>query len=61
MLILTRRMGDSVLLRYPGGEIVVTCLSMQGPTGTEVRMGFDAPKDVKIIRSEILDKYTPDD
>ena len=57
MLILTRRLGDSVLLKYPGGEITVTYLSLQGPTGTEIRMGFDAPKDVNIVRSEILDRY----
>jgi carbon storage regulator CsrA len=57
MLILTRRMGDSVLLKYPGGEILVTYLSLQGPTGTEIRIGFDAPEDVNIVRSEILDRY----
>jgi len=57
MLILTRRLGDSVLLKYPGGEITVTYLSQQGPKGTEVRMGFDAPDDVNIVRSEILDRY----
>lgn len=57
MLILTRRMGDSVLLKYPGGEITVTYLSQQGPTGTEIRIGFDAPEDVNIVRSEILDRY----
>lgn len=57
MLILTRRLGDSVLLKYPGGEITVTYLSSQGPTGTEIRVGFDAPKDVNIVRSEILDRY----
>jgi carbon storage regulator CsrA len=61
MLILTRRMGDSVLLKYPGGQITVTCLSRQGPTGDEIRIGFDAPREVDIIRSEILDKYYPDE
>jgi sRNA-binding carbon storage regulator CsrA len=50
-------MGDSVLLKYPGGEITVTYLSQQGPTGTEIRIGFDAPNDVNIVRSEILDRY----
>jgi carbon storage regulator len=60
MLILTRRLGDSVLLKYPGGEIIVTYLSQQGPKGTEIRMGFDAPEDVNIVRSEILDRYPND-
>ena len=60
MLILTRRIGDSVVIKHPAGDVVVTYLSQQGPAGTEVRMGFDAPKDVNIVRSEILDRY-PDD
>jgi len=60
MLILTRRIGDSVVIKHPAGDVVVTYLSAQGPTGTEIRVGFDAPKDVNIVRSEILDRY-PDD
>lgn len=60
MLILTRKIGDQVLLKYPGGSITVTYLSSQGPTGTEVRMGFDAPEEVNIVRSEILDRYPCD-
>lgn len=60
MLILTRRIGDSVVIKHPTGDIVVTYLSTQGPTGTEIRMGFDAPKDVNIVRSEILDRYPSD-
>lgn len=60
MLILTRRIGDSVVIKHPAGDVVVTYLSTQGPTGTEIRVGFDAPKDVNIVRSEILDRY-PDD
>lgn len=57
MLILTRRMGDSVVIKHPSGDIVVTYLSIQGPTGTEIRLGFDAPRDVNIVRSEIIDRY----
>lgn len=60
MLILTRRIGDSVVIKHPTGDIVVTYLSSQGPTGTEIRMGFDAPRDVNIVRSEILDRYPGD-
>jgi carbon storage regulator CsrA len=60
MLILTRRLGDSVVVSHPSGDIVITYLSQQGPKGTEIRMGFDAPKDVNIVRSEILDRYPSD-
>jgi len=60
MLILTRKIGDSVVIKHPAGEVVVTYLSHQGPDGTEIRMGFNAPKEINIVRSEILDRY-PDD
>lgn len=60
MLILTRRLGDSVLLKHPAGDITVTYLSAQGPKGTEIRMGFDAPEEINIVRSEILDRYPSD-
>ena len=60
MLILTRRLGDSVVMKHPAGDIVVTYLSRQGPDGNEIRMGFDAPKDINIVRSEILDRYPSD-
>jgi len=60
MLILTRRLGESVVLRHPAiGDILITYLSQQGPEGTEIRVGFDAPKSVNIVRSEILDNYQP--
>lgn len=57
MLILTRRIGDSIVVSHPSGDVVITYLSTQGPTGTEIRIGLDAPKDVNIVRSEILDRY----
>lgn len=60
MLILTRRTGDSVLIKHPAGDVVVTYLSHQGPEGTEIRLGFDAPREINIVRSEILDRYPSD-
>lgn len=45
------------MVKHPQGDVVVTYLSTQGPTGTEIRLGFDAPKGVEIVRSEILDRY----
>lgn len=56
MLILTRKEGTSVLIKHPAGDVVVTYLSAQGP-GKEIRMGFDAPKEINIVRSEIIDRY----
>ncbi len=47
MLILTRRIGESV---YIGDDIRLTVL---GVRGTQVRIGISAPKDVPVHREEI--------
>ena len=48
MLILTRRVGESIRI---GDEISVTVL---GVKGGQVRMGFNAPKDVAVHREEVF-------
>jgi carbon storage regulator len=50
MLILTRRIGESVKI---GDDVTVTVL---GEKGLQVRIGIDAPKDVPIHREEIVEK-----
>ena len=47
MLILTRRIGESV---YIGDDVRLTVL---GVRGTQVRIGINAPKDVPVHREEI--------
>lgn len=47
MLILTRRVGESLMI---SDEITVTVL---GVKGNQVRIGVDAPKDVAVHREEI--------
>ncbi|MCY4426268.1 MAG: carbon storage regulator CsrA [Halieaceae bacterium] len=47
MLILTRRVGESVMV---GDEITITVL---GAKGNQVRLGVDAPKHVGVHREEI--------
>ena len=52
MLILTRRVGESIIIETPAGErITVTVL---GVKGNQVRIGTDAPDDVSIMREELL-------
>ena len=50
MLILTRRIGESVKI---DGNITVTVLGMKG---NQVRLGIDAPKSVSVYREEIYER-----
>jgi carbon storage regulator len=47
MLILTRRVGEYVNI---GEDITVTVLALSART---IRLGFDAPKEVTILREEV--------
>lgn len=47
MLILTRRVGETLII---GNEVTVTVL---GVKGNQVRMGINAPKNVSVHREEI--------
>ena len=50
MLILTRRIGESVVI---GGDVTVTLL---GVKGNQARLGVDAPKDITVHREEIHER-----
>ncbi|MDE0006165.1 MAG: carbon storage regulator CsrA [Rhodospirillaceae bacterium] len=50
MLILTRRVGESVVI---GGGITVTLL---GVKGNQARLGVNAPRDVTVHREEIHER-----
>ena len=50
MLVLTRRVGESVRI---GPDITVTVL---GVKGIQVRIGVDAPKTVSVHREEIYER-----
>ncbi|WP_293730414.1 carbon storage regulator CsrA [uncultured Actinobacillus sp.] len=47
MLILTRKVGENLLI---GDNISITVLSVRG---NQVKIGVDAPKDVSVHREEI--------
>ena len=47
MLILTRRVGETLMI---GDEVTVTVL---GVKGNQVRIGVNAPRDVSVHREEI--------
>jgi carbon storage regulator len=54
MLILTRRVGESVIIELATGEqITVTVL---GVKGNQVRLGTEAPAEVTVLREELVDR-----
>ena len=54
MLILTRRMGETITI---GDDITVTVL---GVKGNQVRLGVGAPRDVAVHREEIYNRIKSD-
>ena len=54
MLILTRRVGEALMV---GDDTKIVVL---GVKGSQIRLGINAPKDVKVHREEIYEKINVD-
>ncbi|WP_438985062.1 carbon storage regulator CsrA [Aequoribacter sp.] len=54
MLILTRKVGESITI---GDDVTITVVASKGG---QVRIGIDAPKSVSITRSELSESQTSD-
>lgn len=58
MLVLSRKLGETITI---GGNIVITVVDIDRG---KIRLGIEAPKDVPILRGELLpatDKKTKED
>jgi carbon storage regulator len=53
MLVLTRRVNERIVI---GDDVTVTVLEVRGD---QVRLGIDAPRDVKVFREEVLQRDEP--
>ena len=53
MLVLTRKVGDSILI---GSDIKIQVVKVKG---CQVRLGIEAPKETKVFREEVLAKKPP--
>lgn len=54
MLILSRRVGESVVI---GEDISITVLRVKG---NQVRLGVNAPKSIAVQREEVSERIKPD-
>jgi carbon storage regulator CsrA len=63
MLVLSRKIGEDLVLALPGGvEVVIRVLDVRhrrshGPA--HVRLGITAPPDVVVYRSELREHFAP--
>ena len=48
MLVLSRKLGERIII---GDDVVITVVDI-GPN--KIRLGIDAPKDVRVMREELL-------
>lgn len=54
MLILTRKVGEAIAI---GEDIVIEVVAVNGQ---QVRLGLEAPNDIRILRSELLEQVVAD-
>lgn len=53
MLILTRKIGESIIIGDKKEKVIVTLLNIKG---TQTKIGIDAPKKIPVHREEIYKK-----
>ena len=53
MLVLSRRIGESIVIGASDDRVTITVLEVRGDV---VRIGIDAPRSVKVHRAELLEQ-----
>lgn len=53
MLILSRKIGESIIIKVGSDNIKITILESNNGT---LKLGFEAPNDIKIYRSELYEE-----
>lgn len=53
MLILSRKIGESIIIKVGSNNIKITILESNNGT---LKLGFEAPNDIKIYRSELYEE-----
>lgn len=53
MLILSRKVGESIIIKVGSNNIKITILESNNGT---LKLGFEAPKEIKIYRSELYEE-----
>jgi len=56
MLVLSRKVDERIVVTHPHGELIVVVTAIRGD---KVRIGFEAPKDHIILRSEVPPRVSP--
>ena len=52
MLVLSRKSNESIVITFEGKEVKLKVCSIKGD---KVKLGFEADKDVLILREELID------
>jgi carbon storage regulator len=53
MLVLSRKIGEAICI---GDEVRIRVVAIQG---NQVRLGIEAPDDIKILRTELMERQRP--
>ena len=55
MLVLARTTGEGIVIRIPGYEVPIVIRVVQAGDSKYIRLGFEAPVDIDIIREEMCE------